>query len=144
RWTPEARLGYGAFPISPYISGSAWADHFIVSDDNFGMYVTLPSDAIRNVLVPKYNPNLHASLAIGVIPADVSVPGYFVEQAAVSVLKQLVVNTLTPTPATPPTRWLPLLKSGPLVCRTLLQNKNEYINAMQNAHDEQQHHLTQT
>lgn len=138
RWTPEARLGYGSYPISPYISGSAWADHFIVCDDNFGMYVTMPTEAIRNVLVPKYNPNLHASLAVGLVPGNVSVPGYLAEQTAVSVAAQLIMMT----PAQTDDRWLNLLKQGPLVCRTLWRDKADYCASMASARDEQQHSLT--
>src|SRR5207245_4114204 len=123
RWTPEARHGYGAFPISPYISTSAWADHFIVGDDNFGMYVTLPSESIRNMLVPKYNPNLNASLAIGLVPSDVNVTGYYVEQSAASLATKIIEHT-NPTALN---RWFHLLKETRqresvqrLVCRTLL------------------------
>src|SRR5262249_11744473 len=82
RWSPEENQGYGSFPINPYLSSSAWVDHFIVSDDNFGMYSTLPTEGIRNILVPKHNPNLHAALAIGMMPAGVDISGYGAEQKA--------------------------------------------------------------
>lgn len=142
RWTPEARHGYGAFPISPYISTSAWADHFIVSDDNFGMYVTLPTDSIRNVLVPKHNPNLHAALAIGLAPDNVNVTGYFVEQRAASLATQLISLT-NPTSAN---RWFGLLKETgqKLVCRTLLSSKSAYVDAMKSIEDDQHRKITAT
>ncbi len=144
RWTPEARHGYGAFPISPYISTSAWADHFIVGDDNFGMYVTLPSESIRNMLVPKYNPNLHASLAIGLVPSDVNVTGYYVEQSAASLATKIIEHT-NPTASN---RWFHLLKETRqresvqrLVCRTLLLDKAHYVEFMKNAEDDQKRKL---
>lgn len=147
RWTPEARHGYGAFPISPYISTSAWTDHFIVSDDNFGMYVTLPTEAIRNMLVPKFNPNLHASLAIGVVPAGVNITGYFVEQAAASLVTKIIART-SPTSSN---RWFELLKETlqkesvqRLVCRTLLYEKARYIEFMKNVEDDQKRKLSAT
>ncbi|MDD4891366.1 MAG: hypothetical protein PHU85_15705 [Phycisphaerae bacterium] len=134
RWEPEAKLGYGAFPISKHGSSAAWADHFIISDDNFGMYVTLPSDMIRNFLVPEHNPNLHASSAIGIIPAGLSeIPAYLVEAFAARVVEAIIVGT-TPTPDN---QWLnylrePLLSgdSRPrsLVCRTVLtESKSRYV-----------------
>jgi hypothetical protein len=138
RWTPEARVGYGGFPISPYVSTSAWADHFIVGDDNFGMYVTIPTDSIRNVLVPKHNPNLHAAHAIGIVPRDVAVPGYFVEQASASVANTLIQGaTLGPA-----NRWFQVLKEHPLVCRTLLSEKANYTAVMAGVSDERGNKLT--
>ena len=141
RWTPEARLGYGAFPITPYISTSAWADHFIVNDDNFGMYVTLPAESIRNILVPKHNPNLHAALAIGLVPPDVTISGYGAEQAAAG-LAEKVIRLTNPTPQN---RWLHMLKhdnTQRLVCRTLLCQKTEYLEIMKNVADDQGRKLT--
>jgi hypothetical protein len=151
RWIPEARHGYGSFPISPYISTSAWVDHFIVNDDNYGMYVTLPTEPLRNILVPKFNPNLHAALAIGLVPTDVTISGYAVEQSAASLARKLV-NLITPAPAN---RWLLLLKEmlketgdsrergQHLVCRTLLRSKENYLEVMNNVTDDQEHPLAE-
>lgn len=138
RWTPEARHGYGGFPISPYVSTSAWSDHFIVSDDNFGMYVTIPTDAIRNTLVPKYNPNLHASLAIGLAPTQVTISGYAVEQSAAAVANKLIRLT----DPTPDNRWLTHLKEHRLVCRTLLRDKESYVDFMSKVTDDSEQKLT--
>jgi hypothetical protein len=134
RWTPEARHGYGAFPISPYISTSAWTDHFIVSDDNFGMYVTLGTESIRNLLIPKYNPNLHASLAIGLVPSGVTITGYAVEQVTALLASKIIKLTS----ATPANRWMLMLQEPgqKLVCRTMLSEKAQYVEAMKNALDE--------
>jgi hypothetical protein len=138
RWTPEAHHGYGGFPISPYISTSAWCDHFIVSDDNFGMYVTLPTDAVRNVVVPKYNPNLHASLAIGLVPSQVTISGYAVEQSAAAVANKLIRLTAP----TPDNRWLGYLKAHKLVCRTLLRERETYLQFMSSISDDSNQGLT--
>ncbi len=142
RWSPEANHGYGAFPINPYISTSAWADHFIVSDDNFGMYSTLPTEAIRNILVPKHNPNLHASLAIGMMPAGVTISGYGAEQKAAG----LASKVLQLTQVTPQNKWFEMLQNDPsqkLVCRTLLGQKTKYISAMSGVADDQGKQLSQ-
>jgi hypothetical protein len=127
RWTPQARSGYGSLPTSPYISTSQWVDHFIVSDDNFGMYSTVPTEAIRNLLVPKYNANLHAGFAVGLVPKNVGFSGYAAEQVAVNALGKLIKGTM-PTPAN---KWFAALKaiSRP-VCRTLLQTKTDYLKTM--------------
>jgi hypothetical protein len=142
RWSPEASHGYGAFPINPYISSSAWADHFIVSDDNFGMYSTVPTEAIRNILVPKHNPNLHASLAIGMMPAGVTISGYGAEQKAAGLASKVLQHTQVTTQ----NKWLGMLQNDPsqkLVCRTLLGKKAEYISAMSGVADDQGKRLTQ-
>jgi len=41
---------------------------------------------VRNFLVPQHNPNLHASSAIGIVPAGMSdvISGYLVEAFAAS------------------------------------------------------------
>jgi hypothetical protein len=82
RWDPEARSGYGNYPIMPYIPVSSWCCHYIISDDNYGMYVTLPSDMIRNFVVPSKNPCLHAVEVLGIVPEDVNLTGYASEQVA--------------------------------------------------------------
>lgn len=131
RWTPIASAGYGSLPLISYHSSANWADHFIISDDNLGTYVTLPTDSIRNVLVPKYNPNLHASMAIALVPQQATIAGYLHEQSAARMTAALLALT---TPA-PGNRWLIRMKQEVFVCRTLLQEKNSYITAMAKATD---------
>lgn len=126
RWTPEAGWGYGRVPASPYLPSSGWVDHFIVSDDNFGMYVTVPTEAIRNILVPKFNPNLHAAIAIGIVPSEIRIPGYLVETGIAHLITRLVRDT----PDAPDRRWFGPLRSYPLVCRTLVSDKPSYVNSL--------------
>lgn len=137
RWTPEARRGYGAFPISPYISTSAWADHFVVSDDNFGPHVTLPTESIRNIFVPKHNPNLHAALAIGLMPTGVTTSGYEAEQLASSMVSRLL-NGVRPM-----NRWLGVLQTHALVCRTLLRQREQYLDVLSDAVDSEGSQVTE-
>ena len=138
RWEAQARLGYGALPISPYISSSAWADHFIINDDNFGMYVTLPSDMVRNFLVPRFNPNLHAAMAIGIVPGGVTISGYEVEEKAAIQADRIIAKTVP----TAENRWLAHLRGSAgnqpkpnIVCRTLLVEKAEYVSQIATATD---------
>jgi hypothetical protein len=124
RWNPQARGGYGSFPLEPYIPVTAWCDHFVVSDDNFGMFVTMPSDMIRNFLNPTKNPSLHASMAITILPKGVKLSGYVAEEVAVKYAKALIKFTeISPKPV-----WLTYLKQHQerLICRTILVKAKEY------------------
>ena len=134
RWV-QARQGYGSFPIKPYFSAAEWCDHFIINDDNYGMYVTLPSDMVRNLIVPTKNPSLHAVAAFGIIPKGVTVPGYRAEQECVrfaktqiAKMKGLVEKAGDPLLPENARVWLDRLQGDNIVCRTLLQNKREYLN----------------
>jgi hypothetical protein len=150
RWA-EARHTYGAFPRYPYIPTTSWADHFIFSDDNFGMYMTLPTEGIRNLLVPKHNPNLHAAIAVGLTPLTGILSGYLAEQSAASIGNHIISSTVAPTS----NRWLTHLqirespKNGstdgelinPIVCRTLMCSKTQYVALMTQAEDERNYKL---
>ena len=133
RWTPEARLGYGGLPISRYIPTSAWADHFIVSDDNYGTCVTLPTHDVRNIRVPRYNPNPHAALAIGIVPRGVELPGYLAEEYSSSLAEKLI-KFFSEQPNV--SKWVKRMQSNQLVCRTLLHDKQRYLTAMRDRADE--------
>jgi hypothetical protein len=144
RWA-EARHGYGTTPKATYISASAWADHFIFNDDNYGMYVTLPSEAVKNVIVPQYNPNLYAAVAIGLFPEKPTVPGtgaeervlgYFAERFASVFLGKLLEGT-KPSATN---LWFGLMKDGHTpVCRTVLRDKAAYLKALSEMVDEKGH-----
>ncbi len=123
RWTPEARCGYGNYPIQPYISSASWCDHFIISDDNYGMFVTLPSEMLRNFIVPTKNPNLHATMAVSILPCEIELRGYEVEQWAMVVTNKLVHGV----ELEPPNVWHDRMKNKDLVSRTLLQTKEQYV-----------------
>jgi hypothetical protein len=132
RWSPEARQSYGLFPDAPHISTTAWTDHLIVSDDNYGMYSTFPTETI----VPKNNPNLYAVLAIGLMPTDVTISGYGAEQSAAGWATKLIHLT-KPVEGN---RWFRMLQNEPnqkLVCRTLLSEKKDYISFLGSVIDSQ-------
>lgn len=130
RWEPEARRGYGSYPIKHYISSAEWCDHYIISDDNFGMYSTLPSGSIRNFIVPTKNPNQHVSMAMSIVPKCVILPGYYAEQLAMLRAYSLIDGVKL----SPPNIWLDRMKGKKqnLVCRTLLQTKEKYLNHINN------------
>jgi hypothetical protein len=127
RWQPEANRGYGNFPLKPYLSSAEWCDHYVISDDNYGMYSTLPSEAMRNFIVPSKNPNPHASMAITIVPQTVTVYGYIAEQIALVRAYSLIQNSKINSPSP----WLVRLKNRKqdnteIVCRTILQKKEKY------------------
>ena len=124
RWEPEARSGYGGFPAESYTPVTGWVGHYIINDDNFGMYVTLPSDMLRNYLVPSKNPNLHATRAVAIVPSDVQLSGLLAEERAVSFVQSLIQKIKRPFPVI----WLERLaqQSSSIVSRTLLQTKESY------------------
>ena len=123
RWEPEARSGYGGFPVEPYTPVTSWIGHYIINDDNFGMYVTLPSDMLRNYLVPSKNPNLHATMAVAIVPSDVQISGLAAEGMAVRIAQSLISRIQNP-----PLIWLKRLaqQSQSIVSRTLLKTKASY------------------
>lgn len=124
RWEPEARSGYGGYPRDFYTPVTGWTGHYIINDDNFGMYVTLPSDMLRNYLVPSKNPNLHATMAVAIVPDEVNVSGQSAEILAVWIAQKLITGLSIPNPGV----WLERLvkHSGNLVCRTQLIAKDDY------------------
>ncbi|MDT8301706.1 MAG: hypothetical protein RQ760_09495, partial [Sedimentisphaerales bacterium] len=127
RWTPEARCGYGNYPIQPYISSASWCDHLIINDDNYGMYVTLPCEMLRNFIVPTKNPNLHATMAVSILPKEITLHGYEVEQRAMVVADKLIHKV----ELDPPNVWHDRMKNKDLVSRTLLQTKEQYLKFIQ-------------
>lgn len=128
RWQPEANRGYGNFPLRSYISSAEWCDHYVISDDNYGMYSALPSEAMRNFVVPGKNPNPHASMAVTIVPKEVNTRGYMAEQFAII----RAISLIESMQLDPPNVWLDRLKNRhqdrtEIVCRTLLQKKKDYI-----------------
>ncbi|RKY09852.1 MAG: hypothetical protein DRP66_01150 [Planctomycetota bacterium] len=126
RWEPEANIGYGNYPRRPYIRASSWVCHYLMSDDNYGMNVTLPSDMIRNDIVPYKNPKLHATRIMSITP-KIRILGYDAQEIAVDIAKKLVQETRLST------KWFWLdelrrkVKSRNLVARTIFLTRNEYL-----------------
>ena len=127
RWEPEARIGYGDIAKKPYIPATGWVGHYIINDDNLGMYLTLPSDMLRNhpSEPPQENPNLHATMAIAIVPKDVRITGWLAEQIAMRKIQGHIRDVFVSFPFV----WLKRLVEQPkyIVSRTLLQTKESYI-----------------
>jgi hypothetical protein len=90
-WTPEAKITYSKpetiFDI--YQSTALWVDHFIIHDDNLGMYYCLPTYALKRLAPPDEEYTFRAKFGLAVIPAGVLTPSREAQWAAASVLHKL-------------------------------------------------------
>jgi hypothetical protein len=127
RWEPEAKYGYGNYPIRPYIPVTEWVCHYIMSDDNYGMDVTLPSAMVRNDIVPVKNPKLHVTRVLSILPQEVQLTGHRAESFSMKIASQLIKKTEI---VEPKSYWLEKLKKrhkhNGLVCRTNLLTDKQY------------------
>jgi hypothetical protein len=69
-WFPTAFAGYvgRAVEDKPYLSTLDWVADFIVNDDNFGMYFSLPTHTFRPEGHPDPGMNFRPLDAIGIYP----------------------------------------------------------------------------
>ena len=133
-WRPEAEQVYTSKTsiIDSNKPASAWIDHFIIHDDNFGMYSCLPVEALKRITLPLHDPRFRALYAISVIPSGVLTTGWEAEIGNIYVIKSLLA-TLSKQgvlldqwtkriydliASTPP---------RPTVVRTLLVEKDNYV-----------------
>lgn len=88
-WKPEAESSYfwQRNPLN-YKSSASWVDHFIMHDDNFGMYLCLPVDSLKKTTFPSLDPTFRAYYAAVVLPANVITPAYEAEWASVLIVKE--------------------------------------------------------
>lgn len=143
-----------------HISTAEWADHFIAQDDNFGMYITLPTDDIRSAIgsceteLVKLSeldqdtrrlwadnghivPTLKAVSCLGVVPANVVTLGYRAELLAMKFVSGAFGGTESSN------RWFQKLKSqlpaigsdakNSLVCRTLSVEARTYAESIRSS-----------
>ena len=130
-WRPEAEPMYGAKGNRlNYRSASAWVDHFIIHDDNFGMYFCVPVDALKRVTLPKHDPAFRAHFAVVVIPSDVTTPAWEAEWASVFIVKEIISKNL------PVDKWSDRIVTSdppinrPVVARTLLCERQAYLKSL--------------
>jgi hypothetical protein len=132
-WKPEAESLYlnGGSGILNYKSSSAWVDHFIIHDDNFGMYFCLPIDALKQGIPPISG--LEVKCAIAVIPEGVTTPSWEAEKASAivtqSYLKHMIDSGFRLD------EWSHRIASSPrpVVHRTMLLSKDAYAISLDDA-----------
>jgi len=129
KWDCEAHLAYRPEAFGTYHASAAWVDHFIINDDNFGMYTCMPPSYLRSKVLPQYDRTQRAAFALGFLPAGVDVPPYSAEKAAVALVRQLQACYQPPSE----NRWLERIwvqlrepQKG-IVARTLGRRTEEYV-----------------
>ncbi len=142
KWDCEAHLAYRpeAKTFGFYHASAAWVDHFILNDDNFGMYSCMPPGYLRNKTLPQYDITQRATFAFAFLPKNVQVMPYVAEKCAVAGVRKLR-ECLAPATASV-SRWLVRLweqleaQAGKgVVARTLMCSKTEYLAAMEGTLD---------
>ena len=135
KWDCEAHLAYRseATAFGFYHASAAWVDHFILNDDNFGMYRCMPPGYLRNKTLPRYDMTQRATFALAFLPKSVQVMPYLAENSAVALVRKLR-KCLAPAGA-PADRWLARLweqiEAGKgIVARTQICTKADYLDAM--------------
>ena len=130
-WKPEAIVAYAHdSAFDGYLSSVRWVDHFIIHDDNFGMYNCLPVDTLKKVTLPKHDPYFRAAYAIAVIPSEVTTSAREAEWASIlntgDILKWRINN------GSPLDFWCEQLfkKSNIVTVRTFNITKEEYLHSL--------------
>ena len=130
KWDCEAHLAYRPEAFGTYHASAAWVDHFIINDDNFGMYTCMPPSYLRNKMLPQYDATQRAAFVISFVPENINVPPYFAEKAAVQLISSLS-ESFSPDINN---KWLKRLweqvklSQKGIVARTLICRKKLYIN----------------
>jgi hypothetical protein len=129
KWDCEAHLAYRPEAFGTYHASAAWVDHFIVNDDNFGMYTCMPPQYLRNKILPQYDRTQRARVALSILPSGIDVLPYNAEKVSVSLVANLP-EVLGPGPAN---KWLARLweqleqRNKGIVARTQLCAKADYV-----------------
>jgi hypothetical protein len=129
KWDCEAHLAYRPEAFGTYHASAAWVDHFIINDDNFGMYTCMPPAYLRSRTLPQYDVTERAEFAMAFVPPRIDVPPYFAEKAVIGLLEQFQ-KVYQPSPGN---KWLERIwqqlrqPTKGIVARTLACKKKEYI-----------------
>lgn len=129
KWDCEAHLAYRPEAFGTYHASAAWVDHFIVNDDNFGMYTCMPPHYLRNKVMPQYDTTQRAIHALSVLPSGIDCPPYLAEKVSIFLVRNRVVQCLP----SPNNKWLGRLREQVgqarkgVVARTLLCKRDDYI-----------------
>jgi hypothetical protein len=129
KWDCEAHLAYRPEAFGTYHASSAWVDHFVVNDDNFGMYTCMPPHYLRNRVLPQYDQTQRAIVALSILPKGIDVPPYNAERAAVSLVRNLS-GMFSPDSSN---RWLKRIwdqihqGTKGVVARTVICKRDDYL-----------------
>jgi len=135
-WRPEAETVYTTNINTRlnYKSAASWTDHFIIHDDNFGMYYCLPVDALKRVTLPKHDPTFRAKLAVVISPPELITSAWEAEWASVIVTKHFLEEAQKHGALDEWSKRIiqtdPVYRPRPTVVRTLLARKNDYLKSL--------------
>lgn len=146
-WFPEASFGY----IGPeviisnrnasfsYLSSSRWVDHYIIHDDNYGMYYCLGATCLRKITLPKYDPKLRVHSVIGICPEEMSISPSIIEQNGAKIINDFIQQIYKETTAVWGRKlYETCVKNNHneyLLLRTLLLNRENYIEHLSKLED---------
>jgi len=123
-WDAEAKLAYSGAPRWEYLATASWVDHFVIHDDNYGMYFSMPSKALSPP-TGEGGP-FRITDAVGIVPADVELGPLEAEYFASGALRLFFSAPLEEC------YWLRILRQEDaafgkwVVLRTLLASKAAY------------------
>ena len=130
-WHPQALPAYSGAPSAQYYAMTAWVDHLIVHDDNFGPYYSLSS---KSFVV---DPDVQAKWIIGILPMKVTTLPLIGQLLSTVYLSHVLPWAKSANIASG--RWFDYMASGnwKLVMRTTLMERDRYISHLANlqAHD---------
>lgn len=149
-WEADARPTYGGRrrhgPPSraEYLPAASWVDHFIIHDDNYGMYFCMPAKALSRPTEP-LKP-FQVVGALGILPVKPNLQPLDAEAYAASILLAI----LYPKRLLGNWGWLERLRQGneklseSTVLRTLLVSKETYQDHLRSIEDVQGNQLKDT
>ena len=127
-WAPEAEVVYANyFNLSVFKSSSDWVDHFIIHDDNIGMFLCLPVGNLKRITLPKYDPSFRAHYAVVIKPKKITIPVSEVEFAFKIIIEKLR-DKISKTSVDVWTERIfeRIDTKKPIIMRTFLVKKEEY------------------
>jgi hypothetical protein len=140
-WKAEAELAYSVTYDEPtflrYKPASAWVDHFIIHDDNYGMYLCLALDSLRRITLPKYDQAFRAAVCMTVVPRLVTSSAREAEVGSVASVRKFL-DMLSNTRQAIRLPWLERLsqeKVAPWVARTLFVSRGDYARHLRSRKD---------
>lgn len=127
-WHPQAIPEYSGAPQAQHSPSSAWVDHFVIHDDNFGPYLTLSTRALEA------DTTVRAQKIVIIRRLRTNLEPHVAEAAAAIIMAQaaqMFADDATDN------RWLNYLlrHRRPLIMRPVLVTREEYCLHLANAKD---------
>jgi hypothetical protein len=133
-WDEEAKLAYSGAPRAQYLSSASWMDHFLIHDDNYGMYFCMPSKALSPTTTE--DGPFQIAGAFGIVPAQIELGPVDAELFASAALRLTLTNINLHS-----CYWVEALRQEAnafgkwLVLRTLLTSRAAYQQHLQEIED---------